>query len=237
MVMIALDHAILTDINGKFGGGHYKYDKCGLHFQTNPPRRKAPTEYELEQRKFFRSAQRHWSQESFEGTYNDRYSWTYYGRQHPKQNKKGETKALSGFNAFLSVNIPRLIEGQPVLYHAPGITDPPPPPRLKNPTIEIYNTPPWGCYILIVFPQPMETGLVYTPPLADFTLTSVLLDLISSKIGEFKPVSKTWVNAWSLHLDFNIQISPSLWHFGYKRGNRAFETAAAPARNYGSFGK
>lgn len=235
MVMIALNHTVLTDINGKLGGGHYKYDKCGLHFQTNPRRRRAATEYELVERKFFQIISHHWGTYNFKGTKEDRASWNEYGKQHPKKNKKGETVKLSGYLAFKSVNIPRLIENQPILYHAPGITTPPPPPRLGIEAVLYHNVSLVESEVYIFFPQEMKTGLVDTPPLADFEMHLSMFDDKDFPLWRWTPISKEWISNHCLKLTFNTRI----WQSGYiviryRRGNRPFKTLAAD-RAYGSF--
>src|SRR3972149_4572499 len=103
MTMIALDHSVLVDINGKLGGTNYRKDKCGLHWQTKPPKRKRKSKYEDEQRKFFARATYYWGEFRQESTKKARDSWALYGAEHLITNKKGQQKKMSAYQAFMSI--------------------------------------------------------------------------------------------------------------------------------------
>jgi len=234
MVMIALDHTVLVDINGKTGGGYYKRDYCGLHWQKNPERIIPPTAYELQQRKFFEYVSHKWSYEAFQGSRKDRYSWTLYAAQHPKQNKKGETKFMSPFTAFMSVNIQRLIENRLILWHAPGIADPPPPPRLAIPTFDYENYGLFRCHIQLIFPRRMKTTIFDTPPLIDFTLHTSLYSGLYTDWEIHRAVAKRWLHSQKLELDFKNWFLPGNSSVRYHRGHWGFKTLEDD-RSYGSF--
>lgn len=234
MVMVTLDHTVLVDINGKVDGEHWRRDQCGLHLQKNPERTSPPTEYELQQRKFFETVCHKWSHQGFQGTYQDRKSWSVYAEKHPRKNKKGETKIMTPFTAFLSVNIQRLIENQPILWHAPGVEDSPPPPRLEPPSISYENYGWFKCHVWLTFPQAMKILSSTTPPLKDFRLDWSIYPYPYTSYETHRPVAIGWLSNRVLELDFKTYYVPGHSTLKYSRGSRSFLTRK-DNRAYGSF--
>lgn len=233
--MLSLDHSVISDINGKQGSGYYRNDRCGAHWQENPRKHHTASEAELLQRQFFSITSSLWSPESFGGTKKDRESWTTFGNQIRVPNKKGELIKLSGYLAFKAVNIPRLIENQPIVWSAPIESTPPPPPRLIEPTAGYDNFGFNQCEVWLRFPQDMKTTGDKTPPLQDFSLHLSLFNDRDICLKKWAPYSIEWTATDILVLRFHTSINDYKHHFlKYTRGNMHFELEEN-VRAYGSF--
>ena len=244
MVQVVLDHTVISDINGKFGGGYFKRAGCGLHYQQNPRKRGKGTEYQQFQNSAFARACQKWGISQWGGTEIDRYSWVEYCNFHPIKNKKGETCRMSEYSAFLSVNVPRIIENQPIIWHAPGTSDAPPPPRKAKPQPTLIIVSDTEIRVNLWFDNPMNTSI--TPNLADFqaqtwmTGTGTFGDLhfpgttILSVQAEATAYAAEWFEDDLLILRFKITTKDYYINFFYVRGNTYFENVNT--WRYGSFG-
>lgn len=233
--MVKLDSVILAEIEGKQGGEHYRHDQCGFHLQQNPTKKRTPSSHETEQRRFFQQVTHAWSREGFGGDKADRESWKVYGQQHPKKNKKGEAKTLSGQTAFHHINLQRLIEGKPIIWNPDTMSSSPPLPRLAHPSTFFKQVPHGDLIIYIKFPQAMDTSDETTPPAEDFLLIYSLYTGNRCPHFKFVPTDVAWVNNTTLIVVFPIQDSPLYQKtINYIRGHESF-FIVEQQRAYGSF--
>lgn len=109
----------ITEINGKMSGNIFRHDQCGQHIQSWPRQvaLKNPTEEQLLQRACFRDCVWVWGNDV---TDQQVLRWYHYAAMHWKTNKKGEPIQLSGWNAFLSINLPRARNGVVLLRDPPA---------------------------------------------------------------------------------------------------------------------
>lgn len=104
MVMVRLSTP-LSNIAGAVKGSNWREDKCGKHLQQNPRTLPKPIQQGSQVDWFSKAIyffQRHQSEYS-QATNN----WWLWSVKHPTTNKKGETRYLNPFTAFLSYNMLR----------------------------------------------------------------------------------------------------------------------------------
>lgn len=111
MVMIK-NSTPIAERRGRFGGGYYKKDQFGQHFQVKHYRKYTPSAAQLEQRKFFTQIRNFWI--SYPWSDIEIEGWRIWARWHPIKNKLGETRVLNPWQAFLRVNLARLRDSDPI---------------------------------------------------------------------------------------------------------------------------
>lgn len=198
MVMVALDHSIISDINGKQGGINWRRDHCGLHAQVNPGPKKPPTDRQSTFRYFFVKAQRSWIYMFYYGAPGDYESWIAWAKSHPVKNKKGQTVHLSAYTAFLSVNIQRLTDGLSISLQAPDT--PPPPPLVNKPAMNVHSYIPLRIEIDLTFDKNMLTDPAHTPALTDFNILTGGFIKRKFDWGFEFPTKLEWINDRTLRL-------------------------------------
>lgn len=106
----------ISNITGKQGGIIHREDQCGPHIQAFPRLiEHEPTAAQKKRRKAFRTLITHLRKFSpFQAA-----DWQAYANAHPKKNKKGETKTLSWWSAFVGYNINRVIADERIAYWPP----------------------------------------------------------------------------------------------------------------------
>lgn len=116
MAMVKTDGTI-TELEGKEGGQIWRYDQCKQHLQAYPriiDKEGSPQQW-MRRRAFIRLMSyipRHATVEFV-------HRWSLYAYHHPKITKKGKVTILTWHCAFLSYNINRVIEGQPITEFPP----------------------------------------------------------------------------------------------------------------------
>ena len=233
MVQIVLDHTVISDINGKLGGGYFKRAGCGMHYQQNPRKRGKGSIYQVTQNSFFRTVKNAWTNENFQGGKPERDSWYRYARDHPVKNKKGETKILTPQTMFYKFNIVRVIEGQPILYMAPQADVTEPPPRLVWPTTTGTRNIAGEAVVVLRFPQEMKkaSGSV----MRDVRLHRIIVNLWDPFPNDQQqsPYYLEWISDTEVAIYFTMDNNKPRWYLEYRREQSAFNTAEN--RSYGSF--
>jgi len=232
--MLALDHSVIVDINGKLGGVNYRKDKCGLHMQQNPPKRKRKSKYEDAQRKSFREVVNYWGQRRQKISVEDEKSWSTYANKHYIQNKKGETKKMSAYQAFVSVNLPRRIENLPIISNPDQIGIDTDGQRLTAPYATSNWPNPTTLEVTLHFPQQMNADLYYTPPLEDFDIMQLTSFGIGKAYDQWKPYAYYWYDDSQLVLVFKVAITNNPTTIKYTKSSAKLLTYEEN-RSYGSF--
>lgn len=116
MAMVVYNSKIYNR-SGKSGGNIYRHDNCGHHIQGWPRLVDYPLPALVKARRrcfsdLVHNYLKHFSQEQAG-------AWQDYANYHPKTNKKGETIALTWWNAFIRFNINNCVKGKPIITWPP----------------------------------------------------------------------------------------------------------------------
>jgi len=211
--MIKLD-SFITDINGKVGSTRYRRDQCGFHIEEDCGNTKPRTKWQLINISAFLVSEGLWDTIGQLENLHHMDSWRTYTQNHPKMNKKGEVYFLSAYNAFLSVNMNRILSNQ-----TPTLSPwDPAPIELPVPDALIYAYLPSILRVVLVFDEPMETSSNRTPKPEDF-------DLYWSPHYHPGVVSSGWINQYQFYINFGIYlIREGNYHLTYRRGDYPFES-------------
>ena len=117
MAMVVLQNP-LTEIDGELGGNIFRWDQCRQHAQAPQRRINRDDDGRMDQNRAFRRCLTAWL--SHPWTRDELDLWYLYCRDHPIQNKKGETTYMHPMLAFLSVNIKRILNGDPIIFTPPN---------------------------------------------------------------------------------------------------------------------
>jgi hypothetical protein len=214
MVMLRLDHTFVSDINGRFGGGHFKYDKCGAHFQQNPRRGQKISLWQKIDRDAYDKSMNLWRHMDSDDARLQIRNWARWAKAHPIKNKKGELKIMSAYNAFMSVNMDRILSGkEPLMSPYPEE-----PPKLCPPTMYVVISSPGTKRIILVFPQEMVTDPDYTPDISDFIINE-------PKWRVYGTGTVHWLNRYTLYIDLFDVLSVKDWTTcWYRQGGNKLST-------------
>ena len=193
MVMIRLDHNILSDINGRGNGGNYRRNWCGFKWQGNSTKKRNSSPAQKFINGIFGKAFRMWQHYPSKLTREERNSWKTYAREHPIKNKKGELKPTTDRNAFISYNTGLLQSGQPMQLMAP------PPswtPRAKP--LADMNIITWGySEVILTFPTKMNTLDGNIPERDQIILLANGYEMIDS-------AEREWLSEYTMRLSFPV---------------------------------
>jgi len=222
MVMIRYDSSI-AEINGKAGNDVYRHDWCGNHIQHQVYDDKPASKWQKIDHAAFLKCLQTWKLLALAINRYLVQHWRAYAREHPVSNKKGELIILSPFNMFMSVNMERVLSGfEPQLTPYPELEQPP-----GLPDVFTYISGVGIHRIVLVFPQPMETGARYTPAPDDFVIW-----LAKHRTTSY--LSVYWNNQYQLYIEW-IEVYPIATWFSlkYRQGSEQISTQAG--RWYRSF--
>lgn len=116
MAMVKLYPPII-EINGKIGGDVWRWDQCRQHVQAYPRIIRSPSDKQLEIRAAFSESKGWWKNFITEF---DKTCWWVYSQTTKVPNKKGEMIFISSYCMFMRHNIPRSLNGEPILTKPPG---------------------------------------------------------------------------------------------------------------------
>jgi hypothetical protein len=110
MTMIKTDG---IEIEGKFGGVIFRTDQCGQHMQSEPRDvYEGPTYKQLIRQNAFRTCINYIRIHS---TPDWVFAWQIYADNHPRKNKKGNVYSVPWWQQFVSTNINRIVNNEPIL--------------------------------------------------------------------------------------------------------------------------
>lgn len=208
MVMLRLDHNILSDINGRGNGGNYRRNWCGFKWQGNSTKKRNSTPAQKFINGIFGQAFRFWQHYPSKLTEEERNSWKTYARNHPIKNKKGETKPTTDRNAFISYNTGLLQSGQAIQTMAPPPEWTPRPLPLADINVVGFVT----TEIILTFCEPMNIFAAHLPNIDQFWYRP-------RGYYAFHPSEMEWLNEYTLKLYFATCEEPESYaRFGYVRG-------------------
>lgn len=115
MTMVKLGDGI-TEINGKQAGNVWRRDNCGQHVQKTPRRVETKTNAQWNQRAAWIKCCNYWLNNATAEIEDMWWLWSY---NHPITNKKGETRFLTPFNAYMKYNLPRVRNGSEIKLYPP----------------------------------------------------------------------------------------------------------------------
>lgn len=147
-------------------------------------------------------------------------SWDSFAAAHTRENKFGQTKTLSGFNWFISLNSNLAIVGSSLIEDPPTYT---PPDALTYVLVDIIDqtTSPVMTVDFTPNPIPSDTSFVlYTTPWTiptGLSFNSILRQTIilpAGSIGDFD-ISTAYTNTHNLPISLSPKLSANVGFLGY----------------------
>lgn len=120
MALVQLS-GLLTSLNGSIGGTTFQNTAAGLIARNKPMGRKSATPKQSLARQFPNS----WTQSWRDLTIAQKLAWAAFASLHPHTNRFGQSKILSGFAWYESINYNLVRAARPIILLPPVYTAPP----------------------------------------------------------------------------------------------------------------
>lgn len=189
--------AAITEMKGSIGGITFQKNGSGTIARLKPRKPKTNTIKQREQQPRLKEIQSEWQKLSLE----HRLNWNTFADNYNKIGLNGQSKKLTGYQWFLTINENRTLVNQPILLNPPAY-------QIVNPIADVYIL--WNGTTLGVEFDPAINGNLYA--------TMIYFSFVLKSVSKFNfndcRLIRTYTNNGN-YSDLNIQGSGSNYWSDY----------------------